>query len=200
VYRLLWIFTAALFLSSCTTINPPSTGSFLPWKKRAPTLSRIQNWQLNGKIALQTAEEAGSAMVSWQQHQDQFNLTLSGPLGMNPLQLSGQPGRVTLLTANGKKYEAESPEQLLSQQWGWHLPLSHLHYWIRGLPAPGIPSLLVWDKAQHVSQLKQANFDIQYIDYIKVADSYGVVDLPSRITIVSPFIKIKIIVYEWKLG
>jgi len=200
VYRFLWIIVIALITSSCTIVTPPSTGSFLPWEKRVPTLSRIQNWQLNGKIAIQTAQEAGSAIVTWGQHQDQFNITLSGPLGMNELKLSGQPGRVILLTTNGKQYQADNPEQLLSQQWGWDLPLSYLNYWIRGLPVPNIPNHLTWDDAQHINKLQQADFDIQYIDYMTVTAAKNAIDLPSRIVITSPQIKIKIIIYDWKLG
>ena len=45
-----------------------------------------------------------------------------------------------LQTSDGKRYNAASPEQLLAEQWGFHLPVSNMKYWVRGLPVPGIPA------------------------------------------------------------
>jgi outer membrane lipoprotein LolB len=172
-------------------------GTPISWNQRASTLKNIQSFTLSGKIAIETNQNAGSAFVFWQQEHQQFTMTLSGPLGMSEIKLNGQPGNVTLLAANGKQYQASSPEQLLQQQWGWNLPISHLNFWIRGLPAPNMQKTLSLDSSQHIRQLNQAHFDIQYLEYQTINNG---IDLPRKIFINSPWIKIKIIIYDWKLG
>ena len=202
--RTLWIgFTATLLiisLSSCTTITPPPSpvppAAQKPWPDREAALTHLQNWQLNGKIAVVTANDSGSATVDWVQNQKHFNISLLGPLGTNGLKLSGQPGLVTLETADGKHFTAKSPEQLLAQQWGWNVPVSNLNYWVRGLPVPGMPHNSQFDAYHRLSNLTQQGWNIQYLGY----ETIGQLDLPNKIFITSSALRTKIIVYHWKVG
>lgn len=191
-------FLIAGALSSCTTITPTSSVSAtkISWKERQLTLNRLQNWQLNGKIGVQTARDSGSASVDWKQNHQQFIISLSGPLGSGGLKLTGHPGIVTLDTSDGKHFSANSAEQLLSKQWGWNLPVSHLNYWVRGLPAPSSAYTSQLDSSQRLSELVQQGWHVQFMSYTRS----GNIDLPDKISITSPTLKTKIVIYDWKLG
>lgn len=191
---IIWVCLALISLTSCSTIAPLSTPpTKVDWKKRQETLSSLHNWQINGKIAVQTAHDSGSATIDWTQNQDHYTISLLGPLGSNGLKLSGRPGRVTIQNANGSQSTASSPEQLLAKQWGWNVPVSSLKYWIRGIPVPGVPANSQYDSYHRISDLVQQGSHIQYLSY---TNTNGI-ELPQKIYITSPNINTKIIIYQW---
>ena len=182
-------------LSACTSITPSSSPPATSWKDRQVSLSRIQHWQLNGKVGVQTTRELGSANVDWIQKYNQYTVSLFGPLGMVRFKLTGQANRVTLETADGKRYTANNPEQLLVEQWGFRLPISSLIYWIRGLPVSGMTYTKQLDTYNRLSELVQQGWRIQFLSYVNV----GGIDLPNKITITSSILKVKLIIYRWDI-
>ncbi len=187
-----------LALASCSTITPQASvpTTKVPWKDRQTALSNIHSWRLHGKIAVQTTRDSGSATVDWLQNRNQFSISLLGPLGSNGLKLTGQPGHVNLQTSDGKNYSASSPEQLLAERWGFHLPVSNMNYWIRGLPVPGPSANTQFDSYGRLSELIQQGWHVQYQSYSHT----GRVELPEKISITSSSLKVKIIVYQWNVG
>lgn len=193
--RMIWMMFFALLLSACTSIAPPSTPTSTSWQNREHALNQIQTWQINGKIAVQTAQDAGSATVDWTQNHDQYTLSLMGPLGSGGLKLTGKPGQVNLDTADGKHISAPTAEQLLAQTWGWHLPVSNLNYWIRGLPAPSAPANTHFDQYNRLTDLAQQGWNVQFLGYTRVNG----IELPNKIAINSATLKSKIIIHQWKI-
>lgn len=196
--RIIWISLLIALLTSCSVTAPPQAPPAAPkatWEDRQITLNRIQNWSLNGKIGIQSRQDSGSATVNWIQSARTYSISLSGPLGSNGMRLSGQPGHVTLQTSDGKSYSASSPEQLLASRWGYHLPVSNMHYWVRGLPVPGTASKTRFDRYGRLTSLSQQGWNIEYLGYMNA----GGVDLPERMALTSPALRVKIVIYQWKL-
>lgn len=191
--RLIGILSLAILLTSCSTVAPPAAPSTVAPAKRAVRLDQVHHWTLQGKVAVQTAQDAGSATIDWMQRGRQFNITLTGPMGSNAIRLAGRPGLVTLTDSNGKQVSASSPEDLLARAWGFHLPVSHLDYWIRGLPVPGSTSNPQYDKNGRLSSLSQQGWNVQFLSYTTVNG----IDLPSRLAITSAAMKVKLIIYSW---
>jgi outer membrane lipoprotein LolB len=197
-YRLLSLLFL-LALTSCATV--PSAKLAAPqnqtisFENRANTLSHIENWNLKGAIAIRTPKDAVSANWQWQQKADHtYVISLFGPLGTNSLQLTGSPNHVLLETSDGKKISADSAESLLKQQ-GYHLPVSYLYYWIRGLPVPGIPAQKSFDASNHLTTLIQQGWRVEYPRYISVNQ----IDLPGKIILTHIELNVKIIVNQWLL-
>ena len=119
-----------------------------------------------------------------------------------PLHFQSSVGKaITYKTADGKTTSASTPEELLIQQWRWHLPVSNLQYWIRGLPVPNMPSQKQFDAYQRLSQMQQDHWYIQYSNYTRLSlNNNSSVDLPTRIAISSPDFKTKIVIYSWKIN
>lgn len=188
----------SFFLTGCSTFSSPTSEPSLTkasWKERQADLSRIQSWEISGKIAIQTARDSGSANVDWTQNQSQFNISLYGPLGAGGLKLWGHPGAVTMETAKGQRFTASTPEELLRQQMGWNLPVSNLNYWVRGLPVPGSDYQGQYDAYHRLTNLAQNGWNVQFLSY----QNAGRVDLPNRITISSASFKTKMVIYDWKI-
>lgn len=184
-------------IAGCTAVTPPPAPEVkIPKQDRQAALNQIQSWNVSGKIAVQTPNDSGSASVDWAQNHSRYRISLLGPLGSGGLKLSGQPGAVTLQTADGKRYTASSPEQLLAERWGFHLPVSNLKYWIRGLPAPGSVSNARYDSYGRLSELSQQGWRVRYLGYTRVSG----IDLPTKIFANSTALNVKMMIYNWTVN
>jgi outer membrane lipoprotein LolB len=103
---------------------------------------------------------------------------------------------VTLQTSDGKSFHAASAEQLLTKNWGFNLPVSNMRYWIRSLPVPDMAANTQYDSKGRLATLVQQGWRIDYLNYSNV----GGVDLPERLSITSPALRVKIVVYQWRLS
>lgn len=182
-------------LSGCTTLTPPpAQNQTLAWQQRLKQLQQLSHWTLQGTAGIRTPENAWSASLFWQQTPTNYALHLFGPLGMNRIQLTGSAHQVTLMTPSQPAVTAKNPEILLQQTLGWQLPVNHLQYWIRGIPAPGKPAKYTWDNFHHLTQLEQDNWQINYTEY---SNSNGI-DLPTRISLHHANLQIKLVIRQWQ--
>nr|WP_256504535.1 lipoprotein insertase outer membrane protein LolB [Gilvimarinus xylanilyticus] len=97
-------------------------------------LRALNQWQLEGKIGVRLPDDNGSARVNWQQQGQDYNLSLSGPLGQGRVLIQGGPQQVTLTQSGEEPISAASAEALIRQATGWELPVSALRAWVLGLP------------------------------------------------------------------
>ena len=123
------LITSTVFLTGCQQFTQP-LGS-------APTQMVVANNQFNlqGKIGVRTPQQSGSAFFRWVQEQQEFDIELSGMLGIGKTQISGKSGQVTLNSANTGLVTANTPEELLEQATGWKAPITNLVSWIQARPA-----------------------------------------------------------------
>lgn len=182
-------------LSSCTSLAPPKQKQpvALSWAERKQILEKMDSWQLQGAIAIRAPQNSGSASITWKQAQQNYTLSIFGPFGASAVQISGQPGLVTLQNAQGKQFSAANAEQLLREQTGWNLPVSSLYYWARGLPVPSLPQQSTFDALHRLSQLQQQDWQIAFTQYA-VFDG---IELPTRIVLVHPQLNIKMVISQW---
>ena len=189
----------ALFLAGCATVReqPALLNQPISWQERSMMLAQLHNWNISAIMAIQThtGTEGGTANLKWQQYNQNYNLLLYGPLGADAVKITGQPGHVSLETADGKKFTAATPELLLAQQTGWRLPVSDLYYWIRGLPTKGPSSAMQFDLSHRLTHLDQAGWTIDFLRYSTVNQ----MDLPTKLTLATKDIKVKIIINQWQI-
>jgi outer membrane lipoprotein LolB len=203
ILKLLLVFSCLLALSSCATSptnQPPKANPTQTWGTRVSTLSGVQTWDLNAMIAIRNSVKKNSgaftANLRWQQTPLHYTILLYGPLGVGATQLIGQPGMVKLTTADGKIYTAATPEQLVAEQTQWILPVSSLYYWIRGLPVPTLPAIKHFDAFNHLTELEQQGWHIQFLRYASIDQ----IDVPNKIFLFNPDLNVKIIIKEWKIA
>ncbi|MGE4314771.1 lipoprotein insertase outer membrane protein LolB [Acinetobacter sp.] len=128
-FSLSLIAASTLILSGCQQYTQPQT----PNVAQIPEAAK--NFNLQGKIGVRTPGQSGSAFFTWIQQQDEFDIELSGILGVGKTQISGQPGNVTLNSAKTGLIQAETPEELLQRATGWQAPITHLVDWVQAKPA-----------------------------------------------------------------
>ena len=128
-FSLILMATSTLVLTGCQRYTQPQA----PSVSEAPAAAN--NFSLQGKIGVKTPGQSGSAFFTWVQQQDEFDIELSGILGVGKTQISGTPGQVTLNSAKTGLIQAATPEELLQRATGWQAPITHLVDWVQAKPA-----------------------------------------------------------------
>jgi outer membrane lipoprotein LolB len=200
--RLSSLFLSSLLLAGCSTFSFLSSAP----KQSCDTtnkfkLEAIKNWTNSGALAV-TAKHpdgrntGGNASFNWKQEGKQYTLELFGPFGINRVRLLGSPDKVTLFDGPGEAYTAATPEILLQQQLGWAVPVTHLLYWVRGLPAPHIR---IEDAKKlpngSFSQFTQDGWVVNYLDYTQV----GCTLLPAKLSMQHPTLQVRLVIRQWQL-
>ncbi len=196
--RNLLIPLLVLWLAGCAGLAPreslQGSGSAADWKAHKAAISEIDGWQISGKIGIRAPQDSGSGTLFWLQRQDYFDIRLSGPLGRGATRLTGRPDAVSLEVAGQGRFDAESPEALVQQQLGWELPVSHLLWWIRGLPAPDTRSRLELDDQGRLASLQQDGWQVEFLGY----GEHSGYSLPERVRLNGRELRITLVVKDWQ--
>ena len=186
-----------LALGGCA-LQQPVTDPLLPgnWEERQQQLGQLHSWKLAGRIAVQLDKDAGSATLQWHQQRDNYVIRLIGPLGKGNFELQGSPGGVSMRDSDNRLQFASDPESLLEAQFGWQVPLSGLHWWIRGLPDPAekIDNLQL-DEQASIAELSQAGWQVSYGRY-RLQQGLR---LPEKIHLSNTHLKVKLQIKKWEL-
>ncbi len=185
-----------LSLTACTTppTRPPAE---LPpeqsWQLRQKQLRILTHWQITGRLAVQSEDEAWQMNLEWQQRQEHYSLNITAPLGMGSMQMHGDATQVELITDDGESLSGGSPDLLLYHQLGWKVPVSALRYWVLGLPAPGEfqPTL---DEYGRLSHLQQSGWQIKFIDYQPQLGT----ELPRKVFIENHRARVRLVISTWQ--
>ncbi|MBE7376306.1 lipoprotein insertase outer membrane protein LolB [Pseudomonas lopnurensis] len=198
ILRNLFVPFLALLLAGCAGLGPRESvegaGNANVWKEHRDHIASLDGWQISGKIGIRAPQDSGSGTLFWLQRQDYFDIRLSGPLGRGATRLTGRPDAVSLEVAGQGRFEADSPEALVEQQLGWRLPVSHLLWWVRGLPAPDSRSRLSLDGNSRLARLEQDGWQVDYLAY---AEHDGFT-LPERIRLQGHDLQITLVVKDWQ--
>ena len=185
-------------LSGCAGLTPHETlsgqGNPAQWQAHKAQAGQLNGWQISGKVGIRSPRESGSATLFWLQRQDYFDIRLAGPMGRGAARLTGRPGAVSLDAANQGQFQAESAEALLQQQLGWSLPVAHLFWWIRGLPAEDSKSRLTLDSESRLAKLEQDDWQVEYLSYVE-QNGYW---LPERMKLHGANLDITLVIKDWQ--
>ena len=155
---------------------PPVENPAATWQARQVQLRPITAWNIQGRLAMRTAEEGWQASLDWVREEERHRIDLTGPLGRGHLRLTRDDRGAELRDADQHSWRAENPEQLLYRTTGWLVPLDGLNYWVLGLPLPDTAASQELDPQGRLKTLVQSGWDIRFLEYTR----YGSLDLPSK--------------------
>lgn len=198
ILRHLILLTFALTLSACSNLHQRETlefgGNAAAWQAHRKTVTPLDSWTLQGKLGVRSPSESGSGTVFWLQQQDNYDIRLSGPLGRGATRIQGSDAGVTLDIAGQQPSSASSAEALLEQQIGWRLPVEHLLWWVRGLPAPTSPSRLQLNPDSQLARLSQSGWTIEYSRYQEING----MQLPQRLQLSGHDMLLTLVITRWE--
>lgn len=182
--------------STTTTItsNSAPTNKVITLKKRKAETATVSSWELRGAMAAKSKAKAWSASMNWiQQGANSYQIRLMGPLGGGAVLIT-KSGSMVTIQDGAKKSSSTNAEELLLKQTGIRLPVNNLYYWVRGLPAPGAVQAEKHDQYNHLIQLKQNGYIIDFNQYTSVKG----IDLPSAIRLIGKGVMVKVIIKKWR--
>lgn len=195
------LFLSALLLTACTAPAPRPADAELEqrWAAHSRLLQQISSWELRARFAVRTEAQGGQATLVWQRTPEQQRIALQGPLGRGMVRVTQDAQGARLLDAEQREFSAANAEALLWQYTGWRLPVSHLEWWVRGLPVPELVSSQTLDASGRLQTLHQQGWDLTYSGYTPVAG----ITLPGHITLVraasvrEPAMEVRFVIERW---
>ncbi len=186
------------FLTACAP-HTPQTAEQQPVNKQMPLEQRkketatVASWEIRGAMAAKSKTKGWSATLNWVQHgANSYQIRLIGPLGGGSVIINKKGNMITF--QDGKTITSSTnADELLQQKTGVRLPVSNLYYWVRGLPAPGHVAGEQHDAANHLTQLQQSGYVINFTQYTSVKG----IDLPSAIRLEGHGVMVKVTIKSW---
>jgi outer membrane lipoprotein LolB len=198
LFRHLSLLLLITTLAACSNLHQRETlelgGDSQAWQVHRQSVEPLDAWLIHGKLGVRSSQESGSGTLYWEQEQERYDIRLSGPLGRGATQLQGDNRGIVLDIAGQPTMRAASAEELLEEQIGWRLPVEHLLWWVRGLPAPDSPSRLQLDTQSRLARLNQSGWTIEYSRYQTVGD----MQLPQRMQLSGHDVLLTLVVTSWE--
>lgn len=166
------------------------------WPDVRDSLSELSSWQLMGKIGIRTPDDSVTAAINnWTQVDDFFDINLSSTFfGLGATRILGNSRVVTLQESGEDPIQSDQPDRLIQEVLGIPLPISHLPFWIRGLPIPDEPYNIEFNKEGLPQALQQYGWSLQFSKY-KTIDK---LPLPGKIKLKSEHSSITLAIIEWQ--
>lgn len=189
------LLTGCATVSTSQTIATPTPQMTSAWQKQHAQLALLTSWKVQGRIAVTAGNRGGSASLFWQQTNQNYLIELFGPLGAGAVYLQGAPGQIVLTSSRGQRVQAQSPEQLLQQEFGWQIPVTPLFYWVRGIPAPQGYASTQFNPQGQLAQLNQKGWQINYLAY----ENVNGIELPQQMILREQGIVVRLIIDRWSV-
>jgi outer membrane lipoprotein LolB len=189
VHRATVVLLCSLLLAACATTRRAPVAPVQGWEQRASDLQRQMSWQLDGRAAVAIAAQGWQATLNWRQRGDSEEVHLSGPFGVGALVLARTPDGLSL---NGAPPSDAVTEQL-QEKLGFELPLEHLRFWLLGVPDPSAAFEVTRNEQDRASQLRQADWSIDYDRYMPVGGDL----LPAHLILSREGVRVRIAVDHW---
>ena len=194
------IFILVTTLTACSTTKVATDQQLFQNKnQRAQQLSNLTDWTIKGKIAFIEGDSKQSANLYWRQTEKSTTLNLTTFLGVNVLSLKSKDD-IHILKANGKTYQDDNLEDLLSQVSGIRLPVNALVYWIKGLKAQS-EDQITYSATTNLPEtlnawVNNAYWQLHYKKYNLVNN----LRLANQLTIKHQHLTIKMAIHTWELN
>ena len=180
-------------LAGCATRQSLELPELGEWEQRRYLLAQLGEWEFNGRIGVVAGEDGFNGSLRWAQDGDDFQATVSGPLGIGTVRLEGDDRRVRLTDNDGNVTVLEDAERDLYLRYGWTIPVRSLRYWALGIPDPATPADTDFADDGQLSSLQQGGWTVQISRY---GDGGGQ-PMPTRLSAASESTKVKVVIHRW---
>ena len=185
---------AALSLSAgCATresLDLPELGG---WDSRRSLLAGLDEWAFSGRIGVVAGDDGFSGSLRWTQAGDDFEATVSGPLGVGNVRLEGNGRRVQLTDNDGNKTVLDDAERDLYLRYGWTIPVRSLRYWTLGIPDPALPAETEFGGDGRLQRLTQGGWTV---DITRYGEGGGQL-MPTRLRASNEQTRVRLAIHKW---
>ena len=187
-----------MILNACSgvAVKEPVQGNEMAYQSRAEKLGEIGEWNLVGRISLDDGDEGGSGRLHWDVKTGLSELDFYGAMGRGAWHLKIGPEVAVLKEANGEERTAPDVNGLLQGKLGWSVPMDALHWWVRGLAAPGASEDMQLDPDGLLTSLDQFGWSVSFSRY----DAKTGIELPKRLKATRDNYRVKLAISRWHIN
>ena len=186
-----WVILSFIFISGCSTTIPDN---LVPVS--VEQVEQAQAWEMQGKLAVRTADDKFSTNLYWLHTQTSDELKLTTMLGTTVLSLSSTNGD-TLLELDGKTYSDTNAQRLLARITGWTIPIDALPLWITGQLSEGDEVISQDSRYRPIQLINSNQLPAWKVDFNSWQTQSGA-ELPRLLDINRDDIRLKIQVSKWQ--
>ena len=158
-----------ILVSSCAINKSYSPLHTIDWEQHLNKIAQLDHWTLQGRIGYRNSKEGGAVWISWDQQGNDFDVKLSGPLGVGATRITGNQYHAQLQRGARQPDIANSAEELTELLFGWQWPVKQLRFWVRGIAAPSPPKIeSSYNSDGTLNSLKQSGWALQFFDYQEI--------------------------------
>lgn len=189
------IVLIAVLAAGCTA-PPGRTGTpRIDWLERRDMLREIEEFRMEGRLALNTGRRGYSGTVSWEQNDDIVDFRFRGPFGFGGFRIHGDLDQLRVKTTAGEEFLLRDPELEMTERFGWSLPVHSMRYWILGVSDPGLPASEVPDADGLLASIEQGGWFVSYDGY---SEAEGLL-LPRRLDMEHGDVRIRVMTDRWDI-
>ena len=171
--RIIAMFLVVMTLGGCVNQKPYGRN-----EDNYPALESLVSWQLRGKIGIRSPKGNVNLGFLWAQSQENYDISLTGALGVQVAHLNGDASEMMLALPNGINYDNAGIDRIVEM-----LPLYLLRYWVRGIPNP------MFDHESNPDGFFQQGWQVQ----LQQAGTMG----PRKILVHREDIMLRLVALEW---
>lgn len=196
--RFVLAVASLLWLTSCATSSSTQGPTDPDWLRHQQSVQALSDWELSGRLNVRQQNASDTVSINWQQQAQNFEIRLSGTLGLGAVQVHGSPDEVVVEKAGAETVVLPDLQALTRNYLGYDFPAAQLLFWVRGIPAPENIITTSLNPDLMLETLVQADttgrrWELQYDRYQQTADVW----LPGRIRVNSEDIQLTFLINEW---
>ena len=194
--RLLAVAAILAALAACAPVRTRgTTAQVAAQQSREAKLAARTSWNMDGHFAVSDGRDGGSGTLTWRADGEDYSLVLRAPVTGKTVQLQGGPGGAVLTGLKEGPLRGDDAQALLAREFGWHMPVKQLTWWVRGLRAPDGTAEVSYGENGLPSLLEQDGWSVEYRDWYPGIDP----PLPRKIFAAKPPYSVRLLIENWRI-
>jgi outer membrane lipoprotein LolB len=148
-------------------------------------------WKAEGRMGIQSQQQAWNANLSWEHEGHQDRLRLSGPFNQGMVSIILQDRLIYINEGKGAVEATGDIDGALKRRLGFTVPVASLRYWMLGIPAP--QGDFSRGEAGATRQLLQQGWTLDFDRYTSFAGTR----VPSKSSIRGNGVNLKLVIDRW---
>jgi len=186
------VVAATFVLCSCANVTTETPAPERSLEDRSAQLRAVTNWEMRGRIAVDTGSDAWQGRFNWWQDGEALRLVIRGPVGARAVEITGDGSALTVRSRRETRV-LDDPETQLSELLGWWMPISSLPSWLLGLPDERFAAESTVLDGGLLRGLEQRNWVMRYGDYAQREAAL----IPSGITLTHAPLELVVTIDDW---
>ena len=160
------ISLALFMLASCATVKEQVTTEPAGWVAEQQKRQQIENWEIRGRLGIQTENNGGTLDIIWKQAEQDFSIRLIAPLSAGNYHVQGNSDGAEIRFPDGRIETVNNIDHVFSSVLEVNLPANAVKDWIRGLPAKTLAvENISWNEQGLLNTVKQSGWNVEMKKY-----------------------------------